>query len=93
MKKKSKNEEETKTDLKHDSMEYIASAEDGIINEDDDISAEELDAIEDDPANEAYALNAEETDRQIDEDNLPDEDWIDDIEKEDEETNDEYHRK
>ncbi len=69
--------EEIKTDLKHDTMEYLTDEQE--INEEDDITAEELDTIEDDVTDEAYALDAVETDKQADEDNLPEEDWEDDI--------------
>ena len=77
--------EDEKPDLKHDTMEFAASTEgDDIIDEgnlDDDelISSEELEMLEDDPEVEAAALNAVETDLLSDEDNLPEEDWLDDI--------------
>ncbi len=101
--KKKPTTEDIKTDLKHDSMEFAASTDgddildtDDIAYEADEINAEELDAIEDDADNEAAALNATETDLQADEDILPDEDWTDDLpdmDTEDEEEDDEYHRK
>lgn len=84
--KKENQEEEVKTDLKHDNMEFTPPQEGGDIldtdderYEEDNISAEELDAIEDDDASEAAALNATETDIEADEDQLPDEDWTDDL--------------
>jgi hypothetical protein len=102
MKKKPVNEE-LKTDLKHDNMEFAASTDgDDIMDTDDatyeeeEIGAEELDALEDNSDNEAAALNATETDLQADNDILPDEDWTDDLpdtEPENEEDGDEYHRK
>lgn len=73
--------EPIKPDLKHDNMEYAAStAGDGILDldketaqqiEDEEISAEELAFLEDDqPDNQAAALNTAETDSQADEDNF-----------------------
>ena len=52
--------------------------------EEEDITPDELDVLEDEPANQAAALNAAETDRLVDEDNLPEEDWTDDIEDQEE---------
>lgn len=84
--KKENNEEEIKTDLKHDNLEFteladgeepIESAEDML--KDDEIHADELDAIEDVDDNEAAALIATETDLLADEDQLPEEDWTDDL--------------
>ncbi len=102
MKKKS-TEEDIKTDLKHDSMEFAASTDgDDVLDTDDstyeeeEIDGEELDAIADDADNEAAALNATETDLQADDDILPEEDWTDDLpdmESEETEEDDEYHRK
>ena len=78
--------EDVKADLKHDNMEFSASTDgddvldtDRIPVDEDEITAEELDILEDEPGNEAAALNAVETDRLADEDNLPEEDWLDDI--------------
>jgi len=77
--------EDEKPDLKHDTMEFAASTEaDDIIDEtnledDELISSEELDMLEDDPEVEAAALNTVEMDLLSDEDNLPEEDWLDDI--------------
>jgi len=99
--KKKPTGEDIKTDLKHDSMEFAASTDgDDILDTDDaryeeeEINAEELDAIEDDAENEAAALNATETDLQTDEDILPEEDWTDDLpDTAADEEDDEYHRK
>jgi hypothetical protein len=84
--KKQPTEEDIKTDLKHDTMEFSAATDgDDILDTDDaryeeeGITAEELEAINDDDDNEAAALNAEETDRVVDEDNLPEEDWEEDL--------------
>ncbi|MGC4100176.1 hypothetical protein [Ferruginibacter sp.] len=97
MKKQQQKQPDTTPDLKHDSMEFSASTDgEDILDTDDNsyeeegITAEELDTIEDDPDNEAIALVAEETDFEADEDNLPDEDWTDDFEEEDEEENNRY---
>jgi hypothetical protein len=93
--------EDLKTDLKHDNMEFAAPADgDDILDTDDagyeeeEIDAEELDAIENED-NEA-ALNATEKDLQDDEDILPDEDWTDDLpdmEAEENNKDDAYNRK
>ena len=102
--KKKLTEEDVKIDLKHDSMEFAASADgDDILDADDSayeeegVNAEELDAIEDDDENEAAALNATETDLQADENIMPEEDWTDDLpdmnaEEEEEDEDDEYER-
>ncbi len=95
-----KPEDEIKTDLKHDTMEFSAASEgDDILDTDDEsyeedgISAEELELLEEDTFDdEAAALNSVETDRLADEDNLPDEDWTDDIDDEDDETEPDHHR-
>ena len=102
MKKQSKEKEgeDIKPDLKHDTMEFAASTDgddkmdtDDMTYEEEDITPDELDILEDEPGNEAAALNAAETDRLVDEDNLPEEDWTDDIEDdEEEEDDDEHHR-
>lgn len=93
MKKKNEiDSEEMQPDLKHDTMEFAASTDgDDVLDaaiEEDEITAEELEALEDKKADdEAYALNAVETDSQADEDNfltLPD-----DIDELDEDKNDE----
>lgn len=84
--KKENTEEEIKTNLKHDNLEFtelsdgeepIESAEDML--KDDEIHADELDAINDEDDNEAAALIATETDLLADEDQLPEEDWTDDL--------------
>lgn len=100
MKKKTTGEEDIKPDLKHDTMEFSAATDgDDLLDTDDssyeeeEINAEELDAIEDDAALVAEALNAAETDREADPDNLPDENWTDDLpDTEDEEPGSERHR-
>jgi hypothetical protein len=102
MEKKSTNQD-VKTDLKHDSMEFAPPLEgedimdtDDPAYEEEEIDAAELDALEDDVDNEAAALNATETDLQADEDILPEEDWTDDLpdnETTEDENDDEYHRK
>ena len=83
---KNKHEDE-KIDLKHDTMEFAASTDgddildkDTIDFEEDDISSEELDVIEGAPDDEeAAALNVMERERVVDVDNLPEEDWTDDL--------------
>ncbi|MBC7508807.1 MAG: hypothetical protein H7320_08675 [Ferruginibacter sp.] len=78
--------EDIKTDLKHDTMEYAAAADGDdqldTPNEDEEITADELnDLRENDADEEAYALNAAETDSQQDTDNFltaPDE--VDELE-------------
>jgi hypothetical protein len=77
--------EDEKPDLKHDTMEFAANTEaDDIIDEenledDELVSSEELEMLEDDPEVEAAALSTVEMDLLSDEDNLPEEDWLDDI--------------
>jgi hypothetical protein len=86
-------------DLKHDTMEFAASADgDDIVDmddEDDEITATELNALEDDgPSAEAYALDAVAIDSVIDEDNflaLPDD--IDELEDDDIDDEDTEHRR
>lgn len=84
--KKHSTEEDIKPDLKHDTMEFSAATDgDDILDtdvagyEEEGITAEELEAIDDSDDKEAAALNAEETDRQADADNLPEEDWEEDL--------------
>lgn len=84
MKKHEEKTEEIKTDLRHDTMEFSASTDgDDILDldderkEDDGISGEELDALEDD-VQMAAALKAAEKDRLTDSDNLPEESDEDD---------------
>ncbi len=84
--KKENPEEEVKINLKHDNLEFtelsdgeepIESVEDML--KDDEIHADELDAINDEDDKEAAALIATEIDLQADEDQLPEEDWTDDL--------------
>jgi hypothetical protein len=84
--KKHPTEEDIKPDLKHDTMEFSAATDgddkldtDDAAYEEEGITAAELEAIDDIDDNEAAALNAEETDRLADEDNLPEEDWEEDL--------------
>src|SRR5260221_5652769 len=106
MKKKSKDNVKDKTDLKHHNLEFtdepveeinrpITDKEINREEEEEGITAEELNTLEaDDIDNQAYALNTVETDLKQDEDNLPDEDWIEDLPDNDiEDTDDEYQRK
>jgi hypothetical protein len=100
--KKKTNEEEIKPDLKHDTMEFSAATDgddqldtNDAAYEEEEIDAEELDAIEDDPDSEAAALFATETDLAADPDMLPEEDWTEDLpdmEEDDDEEEEEYHR-
>jgi hypothetical protein len=86
-------------ELKHDTMEYAASTEGddqlNLINEDDEITADELDSLEEDGTeDEAYSLNAATTDSIADVDNFlttPDDvDELKDVQEED--GNDEFKR-
>lgn len=87
MKKENENQQEDiKTDLKHDTMEFAEQMDGEEPNandlddfEEDEIQADELDALEDDEDNEAAALIATEIDLQADPDQLPEEDWTDDL--------------
>lgn len=97
--KKENQSEDIKADLKHDTMEFSAATDgddrldaDDENYEEEDITAEELDAIKDEVDNEAATLNAEETDRLADADNLPDEDWTDDLPDNEEEEEEEQTR-
>jgi len=101
MKKKTNSEEDIKADLKHDTMEFSAATDgDDLLDTDDatyeeeGINADELEALEDDPMIEAIALNEVENDRRADPDNLPEEDWTDDLpdQQEEEEEEDEHRR-
>ncbi len=83
---KKENQEDIKADLKHDSMRFSAATDgedkldrDDAGYEEEDISAEELELLADDPENEAAALNAVETDSLVDETIMPEEDWTDDL--------------
>ena len=75
-------------DLKHDNMEFVepVNGEDTLdaVNEEAEITSEELDALyEDDVDEEAAALNAATTDSLVDEDNfIIDPDDIDELEGE-----------
>lgn len=97
--KKENTEEEIKTDLKHDNLEFteLSDGEEPIETGDDmqkdyEIKADELDALEDAYDIEAAALNATETDLKADEDQLPEEDWTDDL-PDNEEVHVNHHRK
>ena len=85
-------------ELKHDTMEYAASTDgDDLmdINEDEEITADELSALEEGGADkEAYALDAAETDSTADEDNfLTTPDDVDELEEDEEdESNNESRR-
>jgi hypothetical protein len=100
MKKKTNGEEDIKPDLKHDTMEFSAATDgddqldtDDSSYEEEEINAEELEAIDDDEDLEAESLKAAETDREADPDNLPDENWTDDLpDQEDDEPDNEEHR-
>lgn len=85
MKKHDEHSEDVKTDLKHDTMEFSASTDgddkldlDDNLLDDDGISGEELDYLEEDEDEMGAALNAVETDRLADADNLPEESDEDD---------------
>ncbi len=85
MKKHEDHSGDIKTDLKHDTMEFSAATDgddkldlDDSLLEDDGISGEELDFLEEDDAEMGAALNAVETDRLADADNLPEESDEDD---------------
>jgi hypothetical protein len=95
MKKKPVDEKDIKADIKHDTMEFSAASDgddkldmDDVAYDEEEITAEELDILEDEADNEAMALDSVETDRLADDDNLPEEDWTDDVADNDaEETN------
>lgn len=83
--KQDKQTEDIKTDLKHDTMEFSAATDgddkldlDNNLLDDDGISGEELDYLEADDEEMGAALNAVETDRLADADNLPEESDEDD---------------
>ena len=86
MKKHEEKADDIKTDLRHDTMEFSAATDgddkldlDDITRDDDGISGEELDALEDDDNDDLKAaLSAAERDRQADIDNLPEESDEDD---------------
>ena len=91
MKKQEDQPEDVKTDLKHDTMEFSAATDgddkldlDDTTRDDDSISGEELDALGEDGEDDlAAALNAAETDRLADADNLPEESDEDDYYEDD----------
>lgn len=95
-----KNNNDVKTDLRHDSMEYSAATDgddkldaDDFNREEDGISGEELDALDDESDVEmAAALNAVEMDRMVDAENLPEESDEDDYYDNDEEKMDGHER-
>lgn len=98
--KKEKPTNDIKPDLKHDTMEFSAATEgedkldtDDAGYEEEGITEEELDAMDDADENEAAALIAEENDFAIDETNLPDEDWTDDLPDTDQEEDNNHQRK
>lgn len=80
-------EQESEPDLKHDTMEYAAPADgddkldfDDATYEEEEIAAAELELLQEDlPEDQAYAQVAAEIDKQADSDNLPEEDWEDDL--------------
>ena len=78
--------EDIKTDLKHDTMEFSAATDgDDKLDTDDEtfeeyeITLEELEKLEDDPYSQASALSSAEAEKQAGSDNLPEEDWQDDL--------------
>lgn len=87
-----KNEEQEKTDLRHDTMEFAASDDETIEKKDvldldeDEISADELDFLEDESIDgRAMALTEVEKDRTADDDYIAkDEEWTDDLDLDDE---------
>ena len=89
--KKDKEHDDIKNDIKHDTMEFSAPTDgedkldfDDESYEEEEVTAEEIESIDDDPDTEALALDAVETDSQADEDILPEEDWLDDTKDEEE---------
>jgi hypothetical protein len=84
--KKENEQKEIKTDLKHDTMEFSASTDgedrldiDDASYEEEEISPEELELLDDADENEAAALINVENELTVDEDFLPEEDWTDDL--------------
>jgi len=96
-----KENKDVKTDLRHDNMEFSAATDgddildaDDFNREEDGISGEELDALEDESDVEmAAALNAVEMDRMVDAENLPEESDEDDYYDNNEEPTPENERK
>ena len=98
--KKDEQSEDAKPDLKHDTMEFSAATDgDDVLDTDDEryeeegITEEELDAIDDEDDNEAAALVATENDFANDESNLPEEDWTDDLPDNMDEAEEDHPRK
>lgn len=94
-----KENNDVKTDLRHDNMEFSAATDgddildaDDFNREDDGISGEELNAIEQDDLEMAAALNAVETDRMVDAENLPEESDEDDYYDNEDQPEDEQER-
>lgn len=95
-------EQSSVPDLKHDTMEFAAPTDgedkldfDDETYEEEEITPEELDTMEDDTIdNQGYALVAAQTDKTADSEDLPDEDWEDDLPDNDSpaEENGEYRR-
>jgi len=86
MKKNTGEEKDIKADIRHDTMEFSAPTDgddkldmDDATYEEEEITAEELDILEGKVDDEAMALDSAENDRLADDDNLPEEDWMDDI--------------
>ena len=98
MKKKPVDEHDIKSDIKHDTMEFSAASDgddkldmDDVTYEEEKITAEELNTLEDEPDNEAMALISVETDKLADDDIMPEEDWTDDV-ADDDEDQENHHR-
>ena len=97
---KSKSNNDSKTDLRHDNMEFSAATDgddkldaDDFNREEDGISSEELDALDDESEVEmAAALQAVEVDRLEDAENLPEESDEDDYYDNEEEEEEEHER-
>jgi len=94
-------EEEIKTDLKHDSMEFAANTDgDDALDTDDttfepgDITVSELDALAQGNIEEQeMALVVAENDRAADDDVMPEENWEEDLpDQEEDEENKGYQR-
>ena len=91
------NKNDVKTDLRHDNMEFSAATDgddkldaDDFNREEDGISSDELNALEEDNEVEmAAALNAVEIDRMADAENLPEESDEDDYYDKEENKDDE----
>ena len=86
-KENQKTPKDIKTDLKHDTMEFSASTDgedrldiDDAGYEEEEISPEELEILDDADENEAAALVNVENELTADVDYLPEEDWTKDLE-------------